>query len=31
MSFCLAATINVFARAKKDNDVRFERREFDEV
>jgi hypothetical protein len=30
-TFCLKVIINVFARAKKDNDIRFGRREFDEV
>jgi hypothetical protein len=31
MSFCLKAIINVSARAKKDSDIGFGRREFDEV
>jgi hypothetical protein len=31
VTFCLKAIINVFARAKKDKDIRFGRGEFDEV
>jgi len=31
MSLCLKAVIGVSARAKRDNDIRFGRRKFDEV
>jgi hypothetical protein len=31
VSFCLKAIINVFARAKRGNGIRFGRGEFDEV
>jgi len=31
ITFCLKAVINVFAKAKKDNGIRFRKREFDEV